>query len=208
MRDSLGIVAPLSLTAYGVGGDTISGVPTFFVVLDTGAHLVGPLLVGDSVGQTVHVIGSVESVQTRPAAVLVTASPDTLVATDSVLHRRTYSIPPDSVSTATLNVTVLHRSGAVSTGVAAVIVTYAVERAPAGDNNQGPAFLLLNERLQSDRDTTAITGVATLTGRFRPLAKQTFVVDTAEVSATASYRGSTIGRVLFTLIFSNQTAAP
>lgn len=55
LRDSTGLASPLRVVAFDVAGDTVQNAVTMFVVLDTGAHLSGALLVGDSVGRTVRV---------------------------------------------------------------------------------------------------------------------------------------------------------
>ena len=202
MRDSTGLVAPLRVIGYSVTGDTSKGVTATFVALDTGAHFSGALLIGDKDGKTVRVVGTVQSVQTQPSSVRVTLSPDTLVAADSVLQRRSYALTSgDTVVSADLATTVFHRVGTVRSGVEAVIVRYVIERAPPGNGN-GPTLLLMNGSVPSDRDTTDASGRAARTARFRLAAKTAFTSDTASVSATASHRGRTIGRVLFTLIFS------
>lgn len=204
MRDSTGVVAPLGVSAYGVSGDTLENVTPTFVVLDTGAHLAGALLIGDQDGRSVRIVGTVEAVQTQPATVKVTLSPDTLVAADSVLQRRKYSlVSGDTIVAAELATTVFHRVGAITSGVEAVIVRYAIERSPPSNGN-GLTLLLMNGNVASDRDTTDGGGRASRTARFRLLAKTTFTSDTASVTATASYRGRAIGRVLFTLIFNSQ----
>jgi hypothetical protein len=139
----------------------------------------------------------------------VTLSPDTLVAADSVVHHRTYAlVAGDTMVNGELNTSVLHRTGTATSGVEAVIVRYLIERAPPGVNN-AQTLLLLNGSLPTDRDTSVVTtGRASLTARLRLLAKSTFTTDTALISATASYAGRQLGRVLFTLIFSNASASP
>lgn len=205
MRDSTGMVAPLTVTAYGVSGEVVPDAPVTFVVIDTapGAHLVGPLLIGDSAGTVVRVVGSTAAIQTQPVSVKVTLSPDTMVAADSIVHRREYSlIAGDTVVDANLATTVLHRA-ATSSGVEAVIVRYAIEKMPAGANN-AETVILLNGPVPSGRDTSDATGRASRVARLRVAAKSTFATDTALVSATASYAGRAIGRILFTLVYTRQ----
>jgi hypothetical protein len=205
MRDSTGLVAPLSIVAYGVGGDTVKTVTPTFATLDTGAHLSGAFLVGDNVGTTVRVVGSVAAVQTQPVLVKVTASPDTLVPADSTLHRKSYSlITGDTmVNTADLTTIVQHR-GTPPAAVEAVIVRYSIDRAPPGDPTKGPTLLVMSGTTQSSRDTTDISGKAARSARLRITALTTLTVDTAVVSATSSYRGRTLGTVTFLLIFNRQ----
>jgi hypothetical protein len=207
LRDSTGLAAPLRVIAYDFSGDPLDPqpVPTF-VVIDTGAHLVdGVFLVGDSVGRTVEVVGSVSGIQTLPASVKVTLAPDTLVASDSIVHHKSYTlISGDTiVNSAELATIVQHLGGSTPTGVDAVIVRYSIDRAPAG-NGQGPTVLLLNGTLLSSRDTTANGGRASRVARLRLNALSAFVSDTVVVSATSSYRGLSLGTVQFTIIYTKQ----
>jgi hypothetical protein len=205
MRDSTGVVAPLNVVAYGVGGDTIKNTTPTFVTLDTGAHLSGARLIGDNAGTTVRVVGSVAAVQTQPVSVKVTTSPDTMLAADSTLHRKDYSLNTGDtvVNTPDLTTTVLHKGTTIS-GVEAVIVRYSIDRAPPGDPTKGPTLLLMNGSTQSSRDTTDASGKAARTARLRITATTGLTSDTAVVRATSSYRGRTLGTVTFVLIFNRK----
>jgi hypothetical protein len=203
MRDSTGAVASLGVTAYALDGEPLSPQPTAsFVVLDRGAHVAGTLLIGDS-ATTVRVVGEVSNLQTLPVAVKVTLSPDTIVAGDSILHRKTYSIiTGDTVAaSAELSVRVLH-FGTDTSGVEAVIVRYSVDEAPAG--NGQPTVVLVSGNALSSRDTTDTSGRAARVARLRFAALTNFVEDTVRVSATTSYRGSTLGTVQFTIVYTRQ----
>ncbi|HMC56310.1 MAG TPA: hypothetical protein VKH19_14105 [Gemmatimonadaceae bacterium] len=207
MRDSTGAVAPLTVVAFDNDADTVHNVQATFVVLDTGAHLSGVLLIGDTQGKAVRVIGSAGALQTQPATVKVTLSPDTLVAVDSAIYHRTYTVgPPKFDTTATspdMAVTIQH-DGTPPTGVEAVIVRYEIERAPPlVSGATGPSLILMSGTTPSSRDTTDATGRAARSARLRVLAINP-ITDTAIVTATASYRGQSIGVVRFTLIFVNQ----
>ena len=206
MRDSTGNVAPLVVIAYGLDGEPLPQQPPFtFIVADTGAHFDGALLIGDSVGVTVKVLGSVGKLQSQQASVFVTVEPDTLIPADSVIRRVTYSlVNGDTVATSSdLAVLVRHLSP-VPSGVQAVIVNYTIDRAPPG-NGTGPTAVLMNGNVRSARDTTDNTGRAARTVRLRLLALGAPTgTDTVEVSATASYRGQILGIVQFTIIFTNQ----
>ncbi|HJQ19937.1 MAG TPA: hypothetical protein VJ867_06265 [Gemmatimonadaceae bacterium] len=204
MRDSLGLAAPLRLIAFGVDGDTLYNVEATFVALDSGAHLDGAFLIGDTPGKTVRIIGSTQVLQTQPASVKVTLSPDTLIAVDSAIYRKTYSVAlADTIVTSPeLGTIVQHLGGATPTGVDAVIVRYTIEKAPAGSGG-APTLVLMSGSTPSSRDTTDATGHASRTARLRITALTSFATDTALVSATASYRGKPLGVVTFTLIFTN-----
>lgn len=204
LRDSLGVAAPLDVIAYDVENEPLDPQPEHsFVVLDTGARLEGGrFLVGEDAGTTVRVVGEVGSLQTQPVSVKVTLAPDTILPVDSVEHHVSYTFPPDTVASATLNVTVRNR--AADAGVEAVIVHYTIDRAPASGNGS-PTAVLVNGSTISRRDTTESNGrasrvarlrVGALTGPLSPLRK-----DTVLVSATTAYRGVSLGTVQFILEF-------
>ena len=207
LRDSLGLVVPLQVIAYGVDNQPLDPQPVpAFVVLDTGAMLAqGRYLVGVTPGTTVRIVGEVGSLQTQPTTVKVTLSPDALVASDSVMHRIRYTAY-DSISQP-LNSRVVHFSATDTSGVEAVIVRYAIVAMPPAVGSAPPA-LLLNGNTVSDRDTTDNTGRSSRTLRFRSVhvGKDPLVEDTVIVNADASYRGASIGTIQFLLIFTN--AAP
>jgi hypothetical protein len=204
MRDSTGSVAPLRVTAYALDGDSLSPQPDpTFVVLDTGAHLAGALLVGDSIGKTVRVVGTIGSLQTQFASVKVTAMPDTLVPADSLVFRKSYSLlgGDTEATSAELGVIVRHLLPTPA-GVEAVIVRYSIDRAPAS-SGQDSAVVLMNGSARSSRDTTDASGRAARTARLRilNLTPASTGTDTVEISATASYGGRVLGLVQFLVIF-------
>lgn len=207
MRDSLGLVAPLRVIAYTLEGEEVEPQPVpQFVVLDTGARLAGALLLGETAGTTVRVVGSVASIQTLPAQVRVTLTPDTLVAADSIRHVKTYSlISGDTVvQSAELATRVLQRGVTPPSGVDAVIVRYTIVQAPAPrDATAGPTVVLVPGNSAASRDTTE-NGRAARAARLRIAALATTATDSAVIDATASYRGSTIGTVQFIIVFVNQ----
>lgn len=200
MRDSTGAVAALDVVVYGVDGEPLMPQPAkTFILLDTLARLEDAILIGTSTGK-LRIVGSVGDIQTRPDTVPVTLSPDTLVlaANDSLLHRVTYAIATDTVvNSPQLNVDVRHLS-ATGGGVEAVVVKYAIVRAPPGT---APTLLLMNNNAISERDTTNDQGRASRVARLRLAALTAFVSDTASVTATASYRGRVLGTVTFTIVY-------
>lgn len=204
MRDSLGVAAALRVIAYGVGGTAVDPQPAAtFVLLDTGvAHLAGAHLIGDKAGSTVRIVGNVAGIQTLPQLALVTLKPDTLVPADSTHQVHLFVFPRDTAATADLNVQVQNTAGASRSGVDGIIVRYDVTRSPPVVGS-GASVILLNGNALSTRDTTAGSGKASRTLRFR-LAAAAPVTDSAFVSATASYRGQALGVVQFTIVFKSQ----
>ena len=201
MRDSTGVVAPLRVIAYGVDDEPVDPQPAAsFVSLDTTAHVAGALLIGDYVG-SVRVAGIVGSLQTSRDTIPVTLSPDTLVESDSVLHRVKYTAGNDTVATsAELGTFVQHRVPAG--GVQAVVVKYAITKAPVGTS--APTALLVSGSRVTDRDTSDVTGKASRAARLRLGALNASTSDTVVIDATASYRGKTLGVVTFTVVFTKQ----
>lgn len=202
MRDSTGMVAPLRVIAYGIDDEPLAAPPpASFVALDTTAHLSGSRLIGDRVG-IVRVVGKVGTLQTRPDTIPVTLSPDTLVRSDSTLHRVSYSLTGDTVvNSGELGTIVQHLLPAAS-GVQAVIVKYAITKSPTGKSS--PTALLMSGTRESARDTSDGSGRASRVARLRLNALGSLGVDTVLVDATASYRGRTIGVVTFTVVFTKQ----
>ncbi len=214
LRDSAGVVAPLRVIAFDVAGLPLDPQPvTTFVVIDTGAHFVDTaFVVGDSLGDTVQVVGTIATIQTRPSPIVITLEPDTLVAADSTLQRitRTIVASDTALNSPPLNVIVQNLAGtpaAPPTGVPAVVVYYTIDRAPPGPGpGGGPTVVLLPSATSnqvSSRDTTNTGGQASRVARLR-FNGSAFVADTVLVSATSSYRGVSIGTVQFTLIFTKQ----
>jgi hypothetical protein len=202
MRDSTGAAAPLRVIAFAASGATLAAQPTF-VTLDTLVRLVaGNLLVGDYLGSA-RVVGGIGAVQAQPETVKVTLRPDTLVATDSVRHVRTYTLVGDTlVTSAELGTRVQNRQGASPADVDAVIVHYTVVRAPP-PRGAVPTITVMNGSQVSSRDTTT-GGRAGRTLRLRLSQLTSAADDSAVVVATAAYRGRSIGTVQFTVLFTKQ----
>ena len=139
-----------------------------------------------------------------PIPVKITLSPDVLVAADSVLHHKPYSILSGDtvIVSADLNVLVQHVA-TPNSGVEAVLVRYTIDQAPPS-NGQGPTVVLYSENVPSSRDTTDGSGRAARRARLRLAALSTVTEDTVRISAMSSYRGQSIGAVQFTIIYTKQ----
>lgn len=204
LRDSLGIAAPLRIVAFDQNGDTVAAPPgvTFFL-LDTTAVLDGDILVGRAVGDA-RIVATVAGLQSRVDTVKVTLRPDTIVPADSTRFLRAVTLADSSYASNELAVIVQHRDGADVSGVDAVIVTYSLVRSPAGHpTGSGPTVVFAGASTSPVRDTTASGGRAGRTIRLRtPALPQ--LPDSAIVTATASYRGQSLGTVHFTIVFQTQ----
>lgn len=202
LRDSTGFIAPLRVIAYGVDDQPLDPQPAAtFVSLDTVARLAGSYLIGNRTG-TARVVGIVGSLQTRVDTIPVTLSPDTLVRSDSILHRVSYALTGDTVvSSGELGTFVQHLLPSVS-GVQAVVVKYTITKSPAGSST--PTAVIVGDGRLSNRDTTDASGKASRVARLRLPALTALTTDTVMVDATASYRGRTLGVVTFTVVFTKQ----
>jgi hypothetical protein len=202
LRDSTGLVAPLRVIAYGLDDQPLDPQPAVtFVSLDTIARLAGNYLIGNTPG-TARVVGIVGSLQTRVDSIPVTLRPDTLVRSDSVLHRVSYTLAGDTVVNSGELGTIVQRRLPTLSPVQAVVVKYTITRAPVG--NSAPTAVLVSSNRLSDRDTSDALGKASRVARLRLGALNSFITDTVMVDATASYRGQTIGVVTFTVVFTKQ----
>lgn len=82
-----------------------------------------------------------------------------------------------------------------------MIVRYSIDQAPVAKSGAGPTVLLLNGSAVTGRDTTDATGKASLVARLRVLALANATPETTAISATASYRGRSLGTVQYKVIF-------
>jgi hypothetical protein len=204
MRDSLGFAAPLRVIAYDINGNPINGVTATFIVRDTGSHVEGAFLIGDNT-ITTSVLGSIAGLQTDTASIPVTLPPQQLIVADSVRFTLRPAIADTVATSPELRVRVVNNQGPASKGIQAIVVRYQVTQAPAAvSGSSGPTVILLPGARTDARDTTDASGLAGRQARFRFLAIPPTTTDSALISATASYRGQTLGTVQFTVVFTKQ----
>ncbi|MDQ8145610.1 MAG: hypothetical protein P3A32_07670 [Gemmatimonadota bacterium] len=110
LRDEAGRVAPLQATAYDVDGLAIAGAPVRFLSPDTGVTIdtLGRLRTTRRPG-LLRVYALVDGLQSAPRTLLVTAAPDTVLATTATTVTLAYAIP-DVVGNASPELTVAVRS--------------------------------------------------------------------------------------------------
>ena len=168
MRDSLGVVKPITVIAYDGAGFPILDVVAQIFVTDTTkfAHLTPTaILVGDSVGQA-RLTGQVGGLQTpgvgvpvtyRPAKILASPPPPTTLVpvpgTDSAT----------SLASSTVNTVVRSLQDSASQGI---IVRFKITYAPPNKSGTtGVVAYLTGEgsgNLPQSRDTTNASGVASI----------------------------------------------
>ena len=194
LRDSLGVVKPLTVVGIDNAGDTISGLTPLFVVTTVpgkSVHLTPTnLVIGDSI-RTATVVGQVGTrLQTPPAQVDVVLQPDSIAASSNASARFPAPATGSVTSTVPLAVSVTSPPAGpvVRAGVRSIIVRYAVTRIfPAGAAIPDTTLVLVDEsgRFQlptglASRDTTDASGTASRQIRAIPLG-----FDSVEISVTA-----------------------
>ncbi len=173
MRDSMGKVAPLNALAFGTRGDTLGTLKPAFVLLDSGAHLVGNLLVGDIARgpSPVRVVGSVGSLQTPPQNIYIVVAPTTLkssTTTDSAGHTDTLKFVPTPDSTSANNQFALSLSvvgdSIGGTPVPGWLVNYAIDyaHAPVSSDTAPAVFMVNNQNHRTSTDTTTTSGTTAM----------------------------------------------
>lgn len=200
MRDSAGVVTPVTVTAFSAIGVPIPGVPTELFVIDTllTAHFTaGHLLVGDKLG-VVTVVGQASGIQTLTVNVPVTVRP-TLLLRGPILPDDTLKAPLGADSATSIGHQTLSTivKGVGDTTVQGVIVHYRLAKTLGTSSLTTPAVYISDASLkEANADTTDASGTANkrqVTVFTRLLSDQALVsgqkVDSVIVEATASYKG-------------------
>lgn len=201
MRDSSGAVQPLRVYAFDTHGDTLKAATPSFVVLDSGAHVAGSLLIGDSArGTPIRVVGSLGTLQTPPFSIFVSVRPTTLAAAtpvDSQGHTDTLDAVPDSTwsrNAFSLQLKVLGGAND-STGAAGWIAWYHVDLAPASRDTAPGAYVVDGQMHPTTADTADVSGnlsrqVVLRAGALTDTALVLgHAVDSIVVTVRASYKG-------------------
>ena len=169
MRDSNGVVAPITVIAFDGAGNPVQAIVQLFIT-DTlkFAHIgANNVLVGDSIGQT-RLLGQVGTLPTAVSPIPVTFAPSQLVPNpDTSNHGINAPAGPDSASTidtASVSARVLASNDSASQGM---IVRFEILQAPATRPDvHSPAVYIGNpdQSLKpSAVDTTDAKGIVTRT---------------------------------------------
>lgn len=167
MRDSLGLVKPIQVTAFNSAGDVIAGAGTTWFVLDTGAAVdEDGILTTTRRDGAVRIVGSVGGLQSPMRIVRIARRPDTLQTTQDSLVTFEYVLP-DAASNTTPALTVrlltTDTVGGLSPGVQGWIVrwraVHAGDTLAAADTTL--ATLLTSGNLRTLQDTTPLDGSST-----------------------------------------------
>lgn len=187
LRDSLGVVRPITVSAFNFQGGSIPSPHVRFSTADRGIHVdsVSGIVTGDSVRTGARIVVSVGSVQ-APVQIGVSLRPDSIAplnSRDSLL----YSLTDTTVNVSNaMGVTVLHGRGTDS-----AVVGYSVSFrliSPAGTIAQ-----LVNDNgaAGTTADTTDASGNATRRIKLN-VAQLTSASDSVIVFASAAYKGAAL----------------
>lgn len=164
LRDSLGVVTPLTATVYDARGAVLTGTTITFVSPDTGVTIdaLGRLRTTRRPG-SLRVYAAVDGLQSGGRTLLVTAAPDTVAATSAMAPSVTYTIPDASTNLSPeLSIAVRSRTDLSAPNVAGWLVRWrAVHR---GDTIVvGDTTLVVLQSAAGRRgsiDTTTAAGVS------------------------------------------------
>ncbi len=223
MRDSTGNVAPLNALAFGTRGDTLTTLKPTFVLLDTGAHLTGNLLVGDVARgpSPVRVVGSLGSLQTPPQNIYIVVAPTTLknsTKTDSAGHTDTLKFVPTADTMAASNQSTPLSLSVMgdptgSTPVPGWLVSYTIDyaHAPVSSDTAPAVFMVNAQNHRTNTDTTTTSGTTSMHLQlvYTRLKDTTLSLghrsDSVVVVVTAKYKGAQLSgspaRFVIPLVF-------
>lgn len=187
LRDSLGVVRPITVTAFNFQGDTATPPVIRFLAGDRGIKVdsLTGIVTGDSVRASAKIIVSIGSIQ-APVIIGVALRPDTMTAVN-VRDSLSYSLTDTTLNVSSaLGVKLLHGKSADS-AVAGYRVSFRMI-SPTGTVAQ-----LINDagKAETTADTTDASGIASRRIRLN-VAQLTTISDSVVVLASASYRGIAI----------------
>ena len=187
LRDTLGVVRPVTLKAYNYSGEEVENPPIVFSTVDRGIRVdsLSGIVVGDSVRSNARVFAAFKQL-TAFTTVAVTLRPDTVIgspARDSL----SYSLTDTANISGPIGVRVIHGLASLDSSVASYPVSFAIV-SPA---DTAVARLVADNKVRSSLDTTDAGGVASRRIRV-DVSKLTALVDSVIVQATVKYRGVNI----------------
>jgi len=201
MRDSNGVVAPITVTAFdGAGNPVQANVQLFITDTFKFSHIgANNVLVGDSIGET-RLLGQVGRLPTAVTAIPVTYAPTQLRAGVPPPEMISAPLGADSAASRASRVVSVRVLGSNDSGSNKMIVRFQLLRAPEPKNPISPAVFLTNDAGKPVAvDTTDNRGNASIQvvviSSF--LADADLVggkkVDSAVVLAIAKYKGAIVG---------------
>ncbi len=186
LRDTAGVVAPLSVTAFSYLGEPVDGAVARFRALDARVRVdsVTGIVIGDTVSATAsRVLASLASF-TGFIPVRVVLRPDTVVGS-TVRDTLSYSLTDTAANVSdALGIRVLHGLATTDSAVQAFRVTFDIVRAAHPEL----ASLVNDAGRTSSVDTTDASGLANRKIRLN-VSRLVSAVDSVIVVANVKYRG-------------------
>lgn len=184
LRDSLGVVKPVTVTAFNFQGDTVRSPGLRFLSFSRGIKVdsLTGIVTGDSAQTGAQIIATVGSIQSF-ITIGVALKPDSMIASNA-RDSLSYSLTDTTLNTSpALGVKLLHGKGTDS-AVVGYRVSFTVV-SPIGTLAQ-----LVNDRgvAGTTADTTDASGIASRRIKLN-VAQLTSATDSVVVMASASYRG-------------------
>ena len=184
LRDTLGAIQPLSITAFNYSGAEVENPPVIFTALDRGIKVdsVTGIVSGDSARSTARVFATVRGLSISvPIAVVL--RPDTVLganARDSL----SYSVLDSANISAPIGVKVVHATPVDTTAVPSYLVSFRI----LSPVDTAFAKLVTETSARSTLDTTDAGGVASRRVRI-DVSRLASAVDSVIVQAFVRYRG-------------------
>jgi len=189
LRDTLGVVGPLRITAFNFAGDTIAGASVRYRPLDARIRVdsVTGIVIGDSASlvssRILAVLDDIEGFITIP----VVLRPDTLVASND-RDTLSYSLTDTTVNVSTaMGVRVLHGPALSDSAVRSYRVTFEV----ISSANPALSRFIDEAGRTSSADTSDVSGAAGRRVRV-DVTKLTAAIDSVVMRASVRYRGQHI----------------
>lgn len=187
LRDTLGVVRPVTVTAYNYSGDEVSNPGFRFSTIDRGIRVdsLTGIVIGDSVRTGARIFAVTKEVTTI-ASIAVTLRPDTLAGSND-RDTLAYSLTDTANISDAIGVKVMNRVDTTLSAVGSYIVSFRIV-SPADTTL---ARLVNDNSARSAIDTTDGGGIAQRRIKL-DVTKLTSPVDSIIVEATAKYRGMNI----------------
>ncbi|MEO8578362.1 MAG: hypothetical protein ABI556_16750 [Gemmatimonadales bacterium] len=187
LRDSTGVVSPVTITAFNYNGDAITSPPARFSGLDRGIRVdsLTGVVVGDSVRSGARILATLKGLSST-TTIAVTLRPDTVVLSNG-RDSLSYSLTDTASNVSNgIGVKVLH-GATQDSAVASWFVSFRI----LSPTTTGLAQLVDDNRRASSADTTDASGIALRRIKIDPT-KLTALVDSVIVLASVKYRGNNL----------------
>jgi hypothetical protein len=186
LRDTLGVVQPLKVTAFNFSGAEVANVPVTFHTLDKGIHVdsLTGIVTGDSVRTGARIIASVRGLDVT-VPITVSYKPDS-ISTVNGRDSLEYAVLDTLNISRPIGITLLNSTAKVDS--ARAVQSYIVSFRVVSPGDTALAKLVTENGRRSSVDTTDASGVAARSIRL-DVKHLTAAVDSIIVQAFVRYKG-------------------